>query len=58
MRERAAGPRGDQYAIANKRKSVTLVHKGNVVKTAGAARNWGYALAKHEFADHTYTWGR
>jgi isocitrate dehydrogenase len=39
-----------QYAIANKRKSVTLVHKGNIMKfTEGAFRDWGYALAKNEF---------
>ena len=46
-----------QYAIANKRKSVTLVHKGNIMKyTEGAFRNWGYALAEKEFADQVYTW--
>src|SRR5918995_316038 len=46
-----------EYAIANKRKSVTLVHKGNIMKyTEGAFRNWGYALAESEFADATYTW--
>ncbi|HEV8262102.1 MAG TPA: NADP-dependent isocitrate dehydrogenase [Burkholderiales bacterium] len=40
-----------QYAIANKRRSVTLVHKGNIMKfTEGAFRDWGYALAKREFA--------
>jgi isocitrate dehydrogenase len=39
-----------QYAIANRRKSVTLVHKGNIMKfTEGAFRDWGYALAKREF---------
>jgi isocitrate dehydrogenase len=39
-----------QYAIANKRKSVTFVHKGNIMKfTEGAFRDWGYALAKKEF---------
>ncbi|MCA3130998.1 MAG: NADP-dependent isocitrate dehydrogenase [Betaproteobacteria bacterium] len=39
-----------QYAIANGRKSVTLVHKGNIMKfTEGAFRDWGYALAKNEF---------
>ena len=48
-----------EYAIANKRKSVTLVHKGNIMKfTEGAFRNYGYALAEREFADQTYTWGR
>ncbi|MEM7541960.1 MAG: NADP-dependent isocitrate dehydrogenase [Pseudomonadota bacterium] len=46
-----------QYAIDNQRKSVTFVHKGNIMKfTEGAFRNWGYELAEGEFADHTYTW--
>jgi isocitrate dehydrogenase len=46
-----------EYAVANKRKSVTLVHKGNIMKfTEGGFRNWGYALAEKEFADQTYTW--
>jgi isocitrate dehydrogenase len=46
-----------QYALANKRKSVTFVHKGNIMKyTEGAFRNWGYALAEDEFAGQTYTW--
>jgi len=46
-----------EYAIANGRKSVTIVHKGNIMKfTEGAFRNWGYALAEREFADQTYTW--
>ncbi|HVH34038.1 MAG TPA: NADP-dependent isocitrate dehydrogenase, partial [Tahibacter sp.] len=46
-----------EYAIANKRKSVTLVHKGNIMKfTEGAFRNWGYALAEREFGDQVYTW--
>ena len=41
-----------QYAIENKRKNVTLVHKGNIQKfTEGAFRDWGYELAKEEFAD-------
>ena len=39
-----------QYALANKRKSVTIVHKGNIMKfTEGAFRDWGYELAKREF---------
>ncbi|SFP62578.1 isocitrate dehydrogenase (NADP) [Nitrosomonas cryotolerans] len=39
-----------QYAIDNKRRSVTLVHKGNIMKfTEGAFKNWGYGLAKKEF---------
>jgi len=46
-----------RYAIANKRKSLTLVHKGNIMKfTEGAFRNWGYELAEREFAGETYTW--
>jgi len=46
-----------EYAIANKRKSLTLVHKGNIMKfTEGAFRNWGYALAEAEFGDAVYTW--
>jgi isocitrate dehydrogenase len=45
------------YAIANKRKSLTLVHKGNIMKfTEGAFRNWGYALAEREFGGKVYTW--
>jgi isocitrate dehydrogenase len=45
------------YAIANRRKSVTLVHKGNIQKfTEGAFRNWGYQLAEREFPSQTYTW--
>jgi isocitrate dehydrogenase len=45
------------YAIANKRKSLTFVHKGNIMKfTEGAFRNWGYALAEREFSNQTYTW--
>jgi isocitrate dehydrogenase len=46
-----------KYVVDNKRKSLTLVHKGNIMKfTEGAFRNWGYALAEKEFAAHTYTW--
>ena len=42
--------RAIEYAVTNKRKSVTLVHKGNIMKfTEGAFRDWGYALAKNEF---------
>jgi isocitrate dehydrogenase len=45
------------YALANKRKSLTLAHKGNIMKyTEGAFRNWGYALAEREFGGQTYTW--
>ena len=46
-----------KYAVRHKRKSVTLVHKGNIMKfTEGAFRNWGYELAVREFPDTTYTW--
>ena len=46
-----------EYAILNKSKSVTIVHKGNIMKyTEGAFRDWGYQLAETEFADKTYTW--
>ncbi len=46
-----------EFAIANKRKSVTIVHKGNIMKfTEGAFRNWAYALAEKEFGAQTYTW--
>jgi isocitrate dehydrogenase len=45
------------YAIRHERKSVTIVHKGNIMKfTEGAFRNWGYALAEREFGDKVYTW--
>ena len=46
-----------QYAIANKLASVTLVHKGNIMKfTEGAFKNWGYELAEREFKNQVYTW--
>ena len=46
-----------EYALTNRRKSLTLVHKGNIMKfTEGAFRNWGYALAEREFGDRVYTW--
>jgi isocitrate dehydrogenase len=45
------------YAIRGGRKSVTLVHKGNIMKfTEGAFRKWGYELAAREFGDRTVTW--
>jgi isocitrate dehydrogenase len=45
-----------QYAIDRKLKSVTLMHKGNIMKyTEGAFRNWGYEVAKEEFGDITIT---
>jgi isocitrate dehydrogenase len=47
------------YAIVNRRPSVTLVHKGNIMKfTEGAFRNWGYTVAEREFGDHVYTWAQ
>ena len=46
-----------EYAIINGRKSVTIVHKGNIQKfTEGAFRNWSYALAEKEFPGQTYGW--
>src|SRR5262252_3631205 len=49
--------RAIKFALANGRKSVTLVHKGNIQKfTEGAFRNWGYALAEREFGAKVYTW--
>ncbi|MBD2844671.1 NADP-dependent isocitrate dehydrogenase [Paenibacillus sp. IB182496] len=48
-----------EYAIAHGRKTVTLVHKGNIMKfTEGAFKNWGYEVAEQEFADQTFTWGQ
>ncbi len=46
-----------KYAIEHKRKSVTIVHKGNIMKyTEGAFRKWGYELVKDEFADLAVGW--
>ncbi|WP_035662884.1 NADP-dependent isocitrate dehydrogenase [Halalkalibacter akibai] len=48
-----------QYAIDEGRKSVTLVHKGNIMKfTEGAFKNWGYELAEREFGDKVFTWAQ
>jgi isocitrate dehydrogenase len=48
-----------QYAITEGRKSVTLVHKGNIMKyTEGAFKNWGYELAEAEFGDKVFTWAQ
>jgi isocitrate dehydrogenase len=45
------------YAIKEGRKSVTLVHKGNIMKfTEGAFKNWGYELAEKEYGDKVFTW--
>jgi isocitrate dehydrogenase len=46
-----------RYALAEGRRSVTLVHKGNIMKfTEGAFRSWGYRLADEEFGDRTVSW--
>ncbi len=46
-----------QYALENKKPSLTLVHKGNIMKfTEGAFKSWGYALAEREFGDKVFTW--
>ncbi len=46
-----------RYALKHKRKSVTIVHKGNIMKfTEGAFKQWCYELAKKEFAKQTITW--
>ncbi|QHW30623.1 NADP-dependent isocitrate dehydrogenase [Paenibacillus rhizovicinus] len=48
-----------EYALKHNRKSLTLVHKGNIMKfTEGAFKNWGYEVAEQEFADKTFTWGQ
>ncbi|MDG0766480.1 NADP-dependent isocitrate dehydrogenase [Bacillus halotolerans] len=46
-----------EYAIEHGRKSVTLVHKGNIMKfTEGAFKNWGYELAEREYGEKVFTW--
>jgi len=48
-----------KHAIANKLPSVTIVHKGNIMKfTEGAFKNWGYELAVREFTNDVYTWNQ
>ena len=48
-----------KYAIDNKLPSVTIVHKGNIMKfTEGAFKNWGYELAEREFKNEVYTWNQ
>jgi isocitrate dehydrogenase len=48
-----------KHAIANKLPSVTIVHKGNIMKfTEGAFKNWGYELALREFPNNVYTWNQ
>ncbi|RFP66956.1 NADP-dependent isocitrate dehydrogenase [Hymenobacter lapidiphilus] len=48
-----------EYAIKHKKPSVTIVHKGNIMKfTEGAFKTWGYELAEKEFGDKVYTWAQ
>ncbi len=48
-----------EYAIKEGRKSVTLVHKGNIMKfTEGAFKNWGYEVAQREFPEQVFTWNQ
>jgi len=48
-----------QWALNNNRRSVTLVHKGNIMKyTEGSFRNWGYELVENEFGGQVYTWSQ
>ena len=48
-----------KYALGNGRTSVTLVHKGNIMKfTEGGFKKWGYALAEREFGDKVFTWAQ
>lgn len=48
-----------EYAIQHGRKSVTLVHKGNIMKfTEGAFKNWGYEVAEREYGDRVFTWAQ
>jgi isocitrate dehydrogenase len=48
-----------RHAVRHGRRSVTLVHKGNIMKfTEGAFKNWGYALAEREFGERVFTWAQ
>ncbi|QJX47371.1 NADP-dependent isocitrate dehydrogenase [Hymenobacter taeanensis] len=48
-----------EYAISHNKPSVTIVHKGNIMKfTEGAFKTWGYELAEREFGDKVYTWSQ
>ena len=48
-----------EYAIKHKRKSVTLVHKGNIMKyTEGSFKNWGYEISEKKFSDKVFTWSQ
>jgi isocitrate dehydrogenase len=47
------------YSLARKRRNLTLVHKGNIMKfTEGAFKEWGYEVAEQEYGDRTYTWAQ
>ncbi|MFZ5479305.1 MAG: NADP-dependent isocitrate dehydrogenase [Myxococcota bacterium] len=47
------------YAIAHKRRNLTIVHKGNIMKfTEGAFKNWAYACAEREYGDKVWTWAQ
>ncbi len=48
-----------EYALLNKKPSLTLVHKGNIMKfTEGKFKEWGYELAEREFGDKVFTWAQ
>ena len=48
-----------EYTLKNKRKSLTLVHKGNIMKyTEGKFKDWGYALCEREYGDRVFTWAQ
>ncbi|TNF31170.1 MAG: NADP-dependent isocitrate dehydrogenase [Bacteroidetes bacterium] len=48
-----------EYCIQHKKPSLTLVHKGNIMKfTEGGFKKWGYALAEREFGDKVFTWAQ
>jgi isocitrate dehydrogenase len=48
-----------QYAVDNRKPTVSIVHKGNIMKfTEGSFKNWGYELAEREFGDKVYTWAQ
>ncbi len=48
-----------EYALEHKRKSLTIVHKGNIMKfTEGSFRDWGYGVAEREFGDKVFTWAQ
>ncbi len=48
-----------QYAVRHSLPSVTLVHKGNIMKfTEGQFKQWGYELAEEEFGDQVFTWNQ